>query len=119
MNDLMKKSETEDRWAGRLAYAVAIIATVLIIGFYIYWIITFLPYSFDAEAGKILQQHYHAIIGLPAAAAISFIIVVFLRQTDGPIQFEGLGFKLNGAAGQVIMWVVCFLAIAGSIKLIW
>jgi hypothetical protein len=50
---------------------------------------------------------------------VAFAIVVFLRQTDGPIEFEGLGFKFKGAAGQVVMWVISFSAIAGAIKLVW
>jgi len=49
----------------------------------------------------------------------AFSHVVFLRQTDGPIEFNGLGFEFKGASGQVAMWVVCFLAIAGAIKFLW
>jgi hypothetical protein len=67
----------------------------------------------------ILVVHYAAIVGLPAAAAVSFILVVLLRQIDGPIEFEGLGFKFRGAAGQVVLWVLCFLAFSGAIKLLW
>ncbi len=68
---------------------------------------------------EVLHEHFAAIIGLPGAVAIAFLIVVFLRQTSGPIEFEGLGFKFKGAAGQVVMWVVCFLAMAVAIKLVW
>ncbi|MBY0322960.1 MAG: hypothetical protein K2X72_29835 [Reyranella sp.] len=68
---------------------------------------------------RILENHFSAIIGLPSAAAVAFAIVVFLRQTEGPMEFEGLGFKIKGAAGQVFMWICCFLAIAGAIKLLW
>ena len=49
----------------------------------------------------ILKAHYAAIVGLPAGAAVSFILVVLLRQTEGPIEFEGLTFKFQGASGQV------------------
>lgn len=48
----------------------------------------------------ILRDHFQAIVGLPGAA---FVLVVVLRQTDGPIEFDGLGFKFKGA-GQVVMW---------------
>jgi len=68
---------------------------------------------------EFFRDHYAAIVGLPAAAAVSFVIVVFLRQADGPIEFKGLGFEFKGASGQVAMWVICFLAIAGAIKLCW
>jgi hypothetical protein len=68
---------------------------------------------------EVLEKHFAAIIGLPGAAAAAFVLVVFLRQTEGPIEFEGLGFKLKGAAGQILMWVICFLAMVGAIKLLW
>jgi hypothetical protein len=67
----------------------------------------------------LVEAHFPAMIGLPGAAVVAFVLVVFLRQTEGPIEFEGLGFKIKGAAGQVIMWVICFLAITGAIKLLW
>ncbi|MGH6867765.1 MAG: hypothetical protein ACREDA_02595 [Methylocella sp.] len=51
----------------------------------------------------VLREHLLVIVGVAEAAGASIAIVVFLRQTDGPIEFEGLGFKLKGAAGQVTM----------------
>ena len=66
-----------------------------------------------------LEKHFAAIIGLPGAAAVAFVLVIFLRQAEGPVEFEGLGFKVKGAAGQVIMWVLCFLSIAAAIKWVW
>jgi hypothetical protein len=68
---------------------------------------------------EVLRDHFASIMGLPGAAAVAFTIVVFLRQTEGPIEFEGLGFKFKGAAGQVILWIACFLAIAAAIKWTW
>jgi len=67
----------------------------------------------------VLTAHISAIAGLQVAAAVSFCLVVFLRQTEGQIVFKGLGFEFNAASGQIAMWVVCFLAIAGAIKLLW
>ena len=66
-----------------------------------------------------LEKHFAAIIGLPCAAIVAFAIVVFLRQTEGPIEFEAVGFKFKGASGQVAMWIACFLAIALAIWLLW
>ncbi|MBY5397967.1 hypothetical protein HFN01_24445 [Rhizobium leguminosarum] len=68
---------------------------------------------------EVLRDHFAAIIGLPGAAAAAFTIVVLLRQTEGPIEFEGLGFKFKGAAGQVVLWIASFLAIAAAIKWTW
>jgi hypothetical protein len=67
----------------------------------------------------LLRDHFAAIVGLPGAVMVAFALVVFLRQTDGPVEFEGLGFKFKGASGQVIMWAVCFLSMAVAIKMCW
>ncbi|MGY3134043.1 NhaP-type Na+/H+ or K+/H+ antiporter [Bradyrhizobium sp. USDA 4501] len=34
---------------------------------------------------EVLEKHFAAIIGLPGAAAVAFVLVVFLRQTEDPI----------------------------------
>jgi hypothetical protein len=67
----------------------------------------------------VLAQHFAAVVGLPVAVTVAFVIVSFLRQTDGPIEFEGLGFKFKGAAGQVVMWALCFMSMAAAIHWCW
>lgn len=68
---------------------------------------------------QILRDHFPAVMGLPMAALLAAFIVIGLRHSEGPMKFEGLGMKFEGASGQVILWVVCFLAIASAIKLLW
>jgi hypothetical protein len=96
---------------------IAVAGTICISGVYLYAF--FVSSAGFPYGNELLKDHYAAMVGLPAGAAVSFILVVLLRQTEGPIEFEGLGFKFKGAAGQVAMWVVCFLAFAGAIKLCW
>ena len=72
------------RWVG-LAFAV--LATVAAAGVFAYTIIV-VAFGFT-EWETVLKEHFAAIIGLPGAAAVAFTIVVFLRQTDGPVEFEG------------------------------
>jgi hypothetical protein len=67
----------------------------------------------------IVRAHPAAVVGLPLAALVAFILVVLLEQSRGPIEFEGIGLKLKGAAGPLLMWVICFLAVATAIKLLW
>jgi len=101
----------------KTAFWLAVLAVVVaasIMGFTIFPVL----YEFTTSR-KILGEHLPAVVGVPAAASAAFVIVVFLRQTDGPIEFEGLGFKLKGAAGQILMWVICFLSIAGALKWLW
>jgi hypothetical protein len=101
----------------RLARAAAAYAhgqaLALIVVLSTYWIVAILGPAFP-YLGDVLKDHIGAIVGLPASAAGSFILVVLLRQTVGPIEFEGFGLKLTGAAGAVVIWVVCFLALAGA-----
>ena len=42
-----------------------------------------------------------------------------LEQVSGPIEIEVLAFKLNGAAGPVILWIACFLSMVLGIKVLW
>ncbi len=94
-----------------LTLTVPVAAAVVLGGFFI-----FLP--FDTLV-QIATQHFAAVVGLPLGALLAAFIVVALRHTEGPIKFEGLGFKFEGGAGQVILWVICFLAIAAAIRLLW
>ena len=69
--------------------------------------------------GSAARQHFPAVVGLPMAAVGAFIVVAVLQQSSGTIQFEALGLKFRGAAGQAMMWVICFLAIVIALKLVW
>ena len=78
------------------------------------WDILHEPWLLD-----IAREHFAATIGLPFAALAALVVVVVLEISAGPIQFEGFGLKFSGAAGPVVFWVLVFLAIAASIKLLW
>lgn len=73
----------------------------------------------DPRMLQTMIDHFPAAIGLPSGALAALFIVVFLENSSGPIEFEGLGFKFKGASGPIVLWVFCFLAIAGAIKLLW
>lgn len=115
----MKETSAEDdhRITKKAAFWFAVVAVIGAAAIYSWTI--FVIISQFAAWQMILEKHFAAIVGLPGAAAAAFVLVVFLRQTEGPIEFEGAGFKLKGAAGQILMWVVCFLSISGAIKLVW
>ena len=75
-----------------------------------------------AEPGLLMQvvkEHFAATVGLPMAALLSAFIVVALRHAEGPVKFEITGMKFEGASGQVILWVICFISISLAIKLLW
>ena len=112
-----KPAETDDSLRSRAAFwfaVVAVVGAVLIYGWTILLIIQrFTPWQ------TVLEKQFAAIVGLPGAAAAAFVLVIFLRQTEGPIEFEAPGFKIKGAAGQLFIWVICFLSMAGAIKWLW
>jgi hypothetical protein len=66
-----------------------------------------------------IEQHPLGTIGLFGMAIFSFSIVTFLRQTEGPIEFEALGMKFKGAAGQVVLWAFCVVVLSLCAKLLW
>lgn len=74
----------------------------------------------NAYWSSLIRDHFAAIIGLPVSAVGAFIIVVFLDHgSDTPIEFEAAGFKFKGTSGLVVLWLMCFLGIALTIKLLW
>ena len=94
-----------------LVLIVPIAATAILTSF-----LTLIPYEVMVN---IVKSHFAAIVGLPISAIFSAFIVVALEQTSGPVKFDGLGFKFEGSSGQVVLWVLCFLAISLAIKLLW
>jgi hypothetical protein len=56
---------------------------------------------------------------LPVAALGRVALVIVLPTTSNEtLKFKGLSFDLEGPAVQALFWVVCFLCIVGSIKLL-
>ena len=73
----------------------------------------------DPEIRKIAADHLRATVGLPIAGVFALLIIAVFRTTSGQIEFSGLGFTFKGASGPIVMWVLCFLAIAGSLRMLW
>jgi hypothetical protein len=99
-------------WASVAVMLVGSLAGIIL------WGAAFLA-DFSDFRHMLLHEHFTVMVGLPSSAAGAFIVVSLFRQTEGPITIKGLGFELQGAAGPVLLWVLCFLAICGGIKLLW
>ena len=74
---------------------------------------------FDPVLTDLARGNFVVIIGLPFAAVTSFIVVALFKQSEQPVEFQGLGFSFKGPAGEIVLWIGCFLAIVGAIKLLW
>jgi hypothetical protein len=68
---------------------------------------------------EIAHDHFAAIVGLPAAAFTSFFVVLILEVKTGRVEFEVWRMKFKGASGEVVMFVLVFLAIAVALKMLW
>ena len=74
---------------------------------------------FDPVLTEQVVKNFAAIIGLPFAFIAAFVVVALFREGAGPMEFSGFGLTSKGASGEIILWILCFLAIAGSIQLLW
>jgi hypothetical protein len=87
-------------------------------------LITLLIYAlwlnrFDPVLADIVKKNFLTIIGLPFASIAAFIVVALFKQSETAIEFKAIGIKLKGAAGEIVLWLVCFVAIVGAIALLW
>jgi hypothetical protein len=74
---------------------------------------------FDPVLSELVVKKFAAIIGLPFAFIASFVVVALFRQGEKPLEFDGFGLRLKGAAGEIVLWILCFIAIIGAIALLW
>ncbi len=74
---------------------------------------------FDPVLSDLVVKNFAAIIGLPFAFTASFVVVALFRQSSGPLEFNGFGFRFKGASGEIVLWILCFVSISGMIRLLW
>jgi hypothetical protein len=74
---------------------------------------------FDPLLSGLVTKNFAAIVGLPFSFVAAFVVVALFRQGESALDFEAFGVKLKGAAGEIILWLLCFAAISGSISLLW
>ena len=59
----------------------------------------------------VVKDHYFAVIGIAFATITSVFLVIVFNEAIGPIEIEAFGLKFRGAAGPLILWILCFLAL--------
>ena len=68
---------------------------------------------------EILKQHFLVSVGIPFAMMAAATLVAIFEIQSGEIDFKGFGLNFSGSAGQIVMWVICFLSIISALKLLW
>ena len=105
--------------ARRVIVWAAIIATAGFAGIGIYPLAYALLRN-DAWVEKIIQDHFAAVVGLPGAAALAFLIVITFEARFDAIEMEFFGIvKFKGASGPIVLWVLCVLTMACCIRMLW
>jgi hypothetical protein len=107
-----------DQLAKRLAISLAVLASVSQFG-----VLSFFTYVSSDPSRQWLRdiviQHPAATIGTPLRAVMATCIILLFRASSGPIEFEFLTVKFKGGSGPAVIWILTFLAISYSMKLLW
>ena len=91
-------------------YAVALAVANVFTLYRIFFISVWCFFSPQCIQFELVSKHYILIIGMPMSAMGAGALVTLLRSVDGPIKFKFIGFEFEGAAGQIVMFVLVVLA---------
>ena len=67
----------------------------------------------------LIRDQFPVLVGLPMAGLGGLFVTLILRISTGPLEFELAGLKFKGGAAPIVFWIVCFLSIVLSIRLLW
>ncbi|RMF68316.1 MAG: hypothetical protein D6743_03555 [Calditrichaeota bacterium] len=120
----MKEISREERSDAtlRILSSWGAIAGVAVLGVYFIGFMIYHSLVPTAVSGWLLTQisnHFAATIGVPLSGISAACVVLVLKTTAGPIEFEVFGLKFKGAAGPVVLWVFCFLSMVLALYLLW
>lgn len=69
---------------------------------------------------RMIREHPSGTIGIAICAISAFSVVSVLDVLSrDPIEIKFLAFELKGAAGPVVLWTVCFLALVAGTEMLW
>lgn len=103
----------------RDAVAWLALACLVIIGIGFLFAVASFAALKTGQLSNIMLAHFPAVVGLPFAALLALVIVLFLESHSGRLEFEAVGFKFRGASGPIILWVLTFLAIVTGVRILW
>lgn len=66
-----------------------------------------------------IRENFPVIVGLPMAGLGALFVSLILQISSGPIEFEIAGVKFKGGSAPIVFWLLCFLAIAVAMKMLW
>jgi hypothetical protein len=114
--------ESSERSIRKVASWIAVIGTSIFAGYFFCFLIYQSAWGSASATNwftRVLEAQFAASVGVPLSAISAACIVLLLKATTGPIEFEALGFKFRGASGPIVLWIFCFLAVIAGMKMLW
>jgi hypothetical protein len=115
------RAKFDRRFASRLRTAVALLSVMFVFGVGLLFAHRIFSLAEDSDAWQVIAlTNLPAVVGVPLIAVFAFMIVVVMEKTtDGEVSVKMPGFHFQGPSGPIIMWVICFLALVGAVRLLW
>ncbi|MEM9601301.1 MAG: hypothetical protein AAGA11_00440 [Pseudomonadota bacterium] len=67
----------------------------------------------------LFREQFPVVVGMPMAGLAALFITLVLRMSHGPLEFGVGGLRFKGGAAPIVFWVLCFMAMTTSIKMLW
>jgi hypothetical protein len=114
-----ERQKTDEEGSEFIQNVLQIAVFVAVFGAFALFVLFIVAEWTNPAWSNVAFEHFPATVGLPAAAAAAFVVCALFRTAEGKIRFAILGLRFEGASGPIVMWVLCFLAIAAAIRLLW
>jgi hypothetical protein len=64
-------------------------------------------------------NNFELVMGMPMAAALAFcIVMIFYGSFEGPLKMKIGVLEIEGPAGPILLWAVCFMVVVWSINIL-
>lgn len=100
--------------------ASGIVLGLFILGVVIYGLMLLLYWFNLGRVRPMFDSNPSATFGIPIAAAAAFAVVVVLSKAspEGMLKFTAFSLKFEGPSGPITLWVITYLNLIGSLKLL-
>ena len=113
--------ETTDRQAQKLRLIMSWIVIIILTSFGVFALmgLTSVHKTEGDYWQTLIREQFPVLVALPMAGLGSLFVTLILRISTGEMEFEIVGLKFKGGAAPIVFWVLCFLSVVVSIKLLW
>ncbi len=103
----------------RLQNILKTLMVILGLAFFIFLFLQQWFWGLDPRLFNQIVDHYAVFLTVPCAAFAALLLVVVFDEAYGDIKFSIWVLNFEGASAPLILWILCFLSIILSIKVLW